>query len=851
MKKILIVDDEPVGREYLRQVLTKAGYEITEASDGEEALALLQESLPDLVITDLLMPVMDGFELLHRIRSSPETADMRVILWSALVSELSSQSLAKLAGASLLSKRLDANALLANVEACLTEAPPHVSSSVTAKGVEAVRRHLLGKKIKEINARLKDEISERLLAERLLNESNQRLEDIVNAAMDAVISTDGEQRITLFNPAAEAMFRRPASEVIGKPLACLLPQRFRDGHQRYVNAFLGGSSNSQRVGILQTLHGMRPDGEEFPIEASMSKTKSDGTVQITVIVRDISEREARDQALRASEARLRRFYDSGLVGVIYWNTDGSVTDANDKFLSLVGYSRADLEAGRIDWQAMTPLEFRHKDEAAIAELMKTGVNAEPIEKAYVRKDGQRVPVLAAAAMLDEDKTHGVAFVLDISELKEAQERIRTAALHDPLTDLPNRALTFEYGRHMLATADRTHGYAALLFIDLDRFKPINDTLGHEAGDAVLKEVGSRLSRCTRQADLVGRLGGDEFVVILTEHAHRERVVAEHVIEAIRQPIPYGEHQLEVTPSIGISLYPDHGRDIKALLRAADLAMYQAKQSGRANYRIYTHDLMDHAAEVLAMEARLRDALAHDGFELHYQPIIDLANGNLSGAEALVRLRNDHAALVGPGEFIAVAEATGLIDDIGAWVATEACQRLKEWQQMNLAPLSIAINVSPLQFRGKGFAERIGRIVADSGIDPTWLHLEITESTVIDNVDNAIEVLADIRRQGIRIALDDFGTGYSSLSLIGRLPLDKLKIDQSFVRRMETELTSLAITQAIIAMGRNLDLTLVAEGVESASSLEHLRNWGCQQAQGFLISRPLPAAEFVRWRQQAH
>lgn len=440
---------------------------------------------------------------------------------------------------------------------------------------------------------------------------------------------------------------------------------------------------------------------------------------------------------------------------------------------------------------------------------------------------------------------------DVSDRKLAQERVRQAAQHDPLTGLPNRALIFEYGNHLLAGARRNHTRGALLFIDLDRFKPINDLYGHEAGDRVLQEVAKRLLACTRDEDVVGRLGGDEFVVILPHleaGRHRAATVAQHVITSISQPFRINEFELSLSPSIGISYFPDYAPDMSTLIHTADMAMYQAKQSGRANYQFYTPEFDRRAEQALLLEVKLKHALKEGGLKLHYQPVMDLKSGKLIGAEALVRLADDDGESITPDKFIPVAEATGLIAELGEWVAAEACRQHKAWRDAGMA-LTIAINVSPIQFRQQGFAEKLSHIIKSTEVDPASIEIEVTESAVMENIANAVDILNQIKSLGVKVALDDFGTGYSSLSNLTSLPLDKLKVDQSFVRSIERDTASRAVTEAIIALGRSLKLEVHGEGIESENALHYLAEHGCNQAQGYWFSAPLPALEFAQWSRQ--
>jgi predicted signal transduction protein with EAL and GGDEF domain len=323
-------------------------------------------------------------------------------------------------------------------------------------------------------------------------------------------------------------------------------------------------------------------------------------------------------------------------------------------------------------------------------------------------------------------------------------------------------------------------------------------------------------------------------------------VAQHVIDALSHPFEIDALDLSISASVGISHFTLHGTDVDTLIHAADLAMYQAKQSGRGNYHVYTADLDNRAASSSSIEAKLKRAMKDNGLVLHYQPVIDMKSGLIIGAEALLRMSGEDHRTLGPERFVPVAESAGLIAELGEWVAAEACRQHEAWRRMGLPPVTIAINVSPLQFRQRGFAQRLQNIIAGCAIDPAHIQIEVTESTVMESVEDAIDTLRGIRAAGIRIALDDFGTGYSSLSHLSNLPLDKLKVDQSFVKRLEHDRTSRAITGAIIALGRTLNLEVVGEGIESEDALSYLQEHGCDQAQGYFISQPLPAAEFARW-----
>ena len=558
--------------------------------------------------------------------------------------------------------------------------------------------------------------------------------------------------------------------------------------------------------------------------------------------------------LQAKDEEIHEAHRLARLGTWHWDLKTGEVASSESLTEILGRTARSFDEMR---GTVLAEETWQKLNASAGEAIRTGQGYD-FQIPVTHATGEIRWLHAKARVVRNDADEAVALrgmVQDITdrkraeqELRESQEKLRVTALHDPLTGLPNRALVFEYCDHLLSASQRNHGRGALLFIDLDRFKPINDQYGHEMGDRVLKEVGRRLQACTRQEDLVGRIGGDEFVIVLPYlDADRRRaiVVAEHVVEAVSRPFEFDGLELSLSPSVGISYFPEHATEVSALLHAADLAMYQVKQSGRANYHVYSSELDERADQARLVETTLRNALKDGGLTLHYQPVMDMATGKLVGAEALVRLSGADGDACGPDCFIPVAEATGMMAELGNWVAVEACRQHEEWLSQGLA-LTVSINVSPLQFRQKSFAVDLGSILDASGIDPSKLELEVAESTVMENVADAAAILKRIKSLGVRVALDDFGTGYSSLSSLTSLPIDKLKVDQSFVRGIEVDMASRVVTDAILSLGHSLRLTLHGEGIESEPALRYLREHGCNQAQGYWFSRPLAAGEFLAW-----
>ncbi len=431
--------------------------------------------------------------------------------------------------------------------------------------------------------------------------------------------------------------------------------------------------------------------------------------------------------------------------------------------------------------------------------------------------------------------------------EQATAQMSYMAEHDFLTELPNRSLLTDRLERAMALGRRHGTRVALMFLDLDHFKHVNDSLGHLVGDELLRLVARRLVGCVRASDTVSRQGGDEFVLLLElQHLEDASLTAQKLIKAVAAPYEVAHHRLHVTASIGISLFPDDASDVEAVMRNADTAMYQAKRDGRNRYRVFTQDLNERAVNRRSMQDALHHALEHHDFELHYQPKVNLATRAITGVEALVRLRTPSRALLAPGDFVGIAEDSGLILPIGNWVLREACRQTEQWNRQGLSPGRLAVNVSAVEFRGPDFLSGVQAALAGTGLDPQQLELELTESGLIQDTALTTELLELLKEMGVHIAVDDFGTGYSSLSYLHRFPIDTLKIDRSFVQRLEVG--GEAIVSAVIAMGTSLRQRVVAEGVETEAQARFLIEHACPEGQGFLFSRPLPAdglAELLR------
>jgi diguanylate cyclase (GGDEF)-like protein len=478
--------------------------------------------------------------------------------------------------------------------------------------------------------------------------------------------------------------------------------------------------------------------------------------------------------------------------------------------------------------------------------------SDSIEGCFVGRDGRQIEVEGSLTCYRRRGEEAVIWGIcrDITERKQAQVQLYHLAHHDLLTGLPNRLSFIDRLHQARAQARRLEQKLAVFFLDLDRFKVVNDTLGHTVGDEMLQETARRLVAGVRESDTVARLGGDEFTVILGNLTGIEAAekIAGKLLKSLAQPLFIGGRELFTTASIGISIFPRDGEDPLTLIKNADIAMYQAKARGRNNYQFYAPAMDLHADRRLAMEIGLRRALEREEFILHYQPKVDVASGRVTAMEALLRWQHPELGLLPPAEFIPLAEETGLILALGEWVLRTACAQNRAWQEAGLPPVPVAVNLSGHQLQQKDMVRAVDRILKETGLHPGHLELEITETVIMQNPDFAAVVLGKLKSLGVRLAIDDFGTGYSSLSHLKRFAVNTLKIDKIFVRDVETSAADAAIATALIAMGNNLSLQIVAEGVETDGQLSFLREQRCHEVQGYLFSRPLPAAvavEFLR------
>ena len=677
---------------------------------------------------------------------------------------------------------------------------------------------------------------------------------LVEHTEDAIVSHTLKGIITSWNRGAERLFGYTEGEALGRPILTLMPEEQRIEEQYLLAAVCCGESIEE-----QDATRMRKDGSRVHVSFTISPIRDEAgsVVGVSRIGRDISERRLAEDALfrekELAEVTLKSIGDA----VITTDPAGRVTYVNPVAESMTGWRNA--QAGG---KALTEV-FRIVDghtrapapdpmQAVLRENRRTGPVANTI---LVARNGRETIIENSAAPIhdrDGRVVGGVLIFRDVSETYAMAMRMTHLAQHDFLTGLPNRVLLIDRLTQAMALGRRNDTQAALLFVDLDRFKQVNDSLGHAAGDALLKMVATRLKSCVREIDTVCRQGGDEFVVLLSAvHGMRDAgQVAEKILNACSQPYHLGGHEAHVGASIGISLFPNDGCDVDTLTRNADAAMYHAKQLGRQNFQFYTPDMNARASEHFTLENELRRALRDTELALHYQPLHDTASGRLIGCEALVRWQHPQRGLMVPADFLPQIEDSALNVPVNQWVLREACRQSQAWRAAGLNMPPVSVNLSAAQFKRGDFLPSITEILAATGLDPRHLNLELTENIVMHDADDNVEVLRCLKALGVRISIDDFGTGYSSFSHLRRLPIDMLKIDQSFVRDLPGDSDCAEITSAIIGIGKTLRHCVVAEGVETLGQLDFLRARGCDVVQGFYYDRPLPPQDFAQRLQAA-
>nr|WP_267876107.1 EAL domain-containing protein [Duganella margarita] len=923
---ILIVDDHVLNREFLMTLLSYGGHRLLEAANGAEGLKMVMAEKPDLVISDILMPNMDGYEFVTRMHAHAETADVPVIFYTATYREREAMAVAQSCGVRwVLPKPSDPEVILATVHEALgmvdnitpsaarpgsaPEPPPEgrlhdidhqvaeyldelESSSQLMSLMAADNTDSTPENLSHMTQRLSQSLSSlqavslRLTAlielgiELGAERDPQALVDIgcrvaqnICVAKYACIGVlePGATELSYFSSCGAGMPTRqiaqtPRAGVLRGLLDQRLPCRINDLNgdpatiglpptHPPVHSFLGVpiASGERTHGWLYLVDKLGADGFTEVDERVAATVAAQVAVafenlllydeikrhhaQLTL---DMNARIRLDEDLR----RFRLAMDATADAIFLVDRAGMCfVDVNATACRMLGFAREDfLQVG-----PNRALEGElHKLEELYDKLLAGDQSGAMTELLLQCKDGAPLAVEVQRRTLRSGSSWIlVAVARDITERKEAEQRLLKLAHFDTLTGLPNRSQFYDSLVHSVRQAEEHNWSLAVLFLDVDRFKNVNDTLGHTIGDELLRQFSSRLVDCLRVRDTIGRFGGDEFaaILMLPEGAQNAIAVVDKIRDALRRPFDLKGHEATVTASIGIAVYPDDSVEPDTLIQYADTAMYRAKEAGRDAFRFFTAEMNAQSLARLELENALRRAIDNQEFVLHFQPKVHISSGRISGAEVLIRWQRPGHGMVSPALFIPLLEETGLIVRVGSWVINEACRKIAAWQKTGAGAVHLSVNVSGIQFFVGGLEEEVLKAIREHDIAPDLLELELTESSLMSNAEETISVLQNLKALGIQISIDDFGTGYSSLAYLKRFPIDKLKIDIAFVREVTSNPDDAAIVLAIINMAHSLKLKVIAEGVEKEAQLAYLHRHNCDEMQGYYFSRPLPEQEF--------
>jgi diguanylate cyclase (GGDEF)-like protein/PAS domain S-box-containing protein len=700
------------------------------------------------------------------------------------------------------------------------------------------------------------DITEQIEASESLRDSEQRYRMLAESISDVIFSTDSKLSLNYVSPSVQAVLGFDAEWIFQNGWQSIIanPQQL-SGIYTLMDRVSKSLNKPEQLALLRSqvqtqlflFDCLRADGRKIPIELRLVLVWDEhgGFEGVLGVGRDISQQRRAEKDLRMAAT----VFEHSTSAILITDPAGYIVQANEAFSRVSGYAVSEV----LD-QLPNMLTVDEQQDAHLRYVLKQ-LHQHSTWEGEVwmkRRNGEHYPAwVGITAVLDDegDLASYVCFFSDISERKASEQRIHRLAYYDALTHLPNRTLFQDRLHTALQSAERQKSWVVLMFLDLDRFKPINDSLGHAAGDRMLKDMATRLLACVDNDDTVARMGGDEFTLLLQHRSSRELAlnraihVAEQILASLVRPFVLEGREFFVTASIGIALSPQDGNELSQLMKNADTAMYHAKERGKNNFQFYQADMNASALERLELESDLRHALEQDEFVLYYQPQFSGDGKRLTGAEALLRWRHPRRGLVPPGDFIPVLEELGLVVDVGDWVISEACRQLKTWHQNRVRVPKVSVNISARQFSDGQLGTRIATILRETGLPPACLELELTESILMREVSEAMQILAGLKNLGLSIAVDDFGTGYSSLNYLKQFPIDVLKIDRTFVDGLPSGEQDAQIARAIIAMAHSLNLAVIAEGVETHEQLDFLREHGCDEVQGYLFGRPMPASRF--------
>lgn len=784
--RVALVEDERIVALHLRQIFTKLGYEVVSvSSNGTDALAKIIDLKPDVVFMDIRIEGdWDGIETASRI---PEDLNIPVIYLSAYSEEVTLQ------------------------RASGTKPYGYLLKPFTERELHSTVIMAL----------------ERRRVEQILRDTQERVHLAMGAGELGYWELEGST--------GQFVCVEPLGSAVSTGANCATWDDFLSGvwrpdRQRVSDALDRTKQDDELIQVEFRRAG--PDGPRWLRAQGRAFPRDDGDdCRIVGVVQDITVNRQIENHLRLGAT----VFQSSPNGILILDEEQRVIGLNRSYTDITGLGEAQVVGTIPDFLdgCWVSIEGHSRRETTI-----------------VGADGQAIPVLVTLSSIADTEVQDatwVVIVTDLSAIRQVQAEREHFAHYDSLTDLPNRFLALDRLDHSLRRSNRDGTTTAVLFVDVDHFKRVNDTLGHSIGDAVLRVMSCRMKGAVRASDTVARLGGDEFMVILEclEGAEDAEKVASQIVAELAKPVSIENLELDMTASIGIALFPKDAKNGEDLIRAADTAMYVAKESGRNAYSFYCADMQTRTAQSLARVGQLRTALRSDQLVLHFQPQINLETQQVCGVEALVRWNHPDHGLLGAGEVVPLAEANGLIEELGQWVIAEAGRHVRLWREMGLPSMRIAVNVAPAQMRRGRLIESVRRVLTDYAVPPSLLEIEVTES-MLQNERDCIASLQELRRMGVATAIDDFGTGFSCLSSLKVLPIDRLKVDQAFVRDIPQDRNDAAITEAIVVMARSLGLRVIAEGVETQAQLDFLKQRQCHEVQGFLLARPMGHEALVRW-----
>lgn len=829
MSVIVVVDDRVTNRNILARLARslEPGAEVYPFDNPRTAFEWMIDQNVDLIVTDFQMPEMNGAEFVRECRRKLKCFDVPVIVITAYEDRDYRYSALEAGATDFLRSPIDHHEFRTRALNLLT----------MWRQKQIIRSRAVSLE-QELQAAVDQHAED-------LRKSEKKLRDVINTVPALVSASNRDGVYAFLNSHHRHFLKCDPLEAIGQAVADVFDGEFGQKQvERDQHVFENGEI---LTGLEDRLNDTDGNERQLLTTKAPLKLESGDTDLVVTVSLDITERVKAEEDVR----KLSLAVEQSPASTLITGTDGSIEYVNPKFVEVTGYPSEEVLG-----QRPSLLKSGYMPKEHYRELWETITAGKEWRGEFYnrKKNGELYWEYASVSPITGpagEITHFLAVKEDITVRKKYEEQLLRQANYDDITQLPNRVLALDRLSQALARAHRLQTMVGLLFIDLDRFKDVNDTLGHAAGDALLREVGQRLMDCVREGDTVARLGGDEFTVILPDLTapQNAEMVAEKMLEVSSRPFVIEGQELFTTGSIGITIYPLDANDPHTLMRNADAAMYRAKEMGRNRSQFFTKELNEQALERVQMEAQLRHAIARNELDLHFQPIVDLRSRSLVGAEALLRWRNDELGDIPPSQFIPLAEDSGLINSLGDWVLQRALSDASTWRNNGLSGLRMAVNVSSRQFRGTGLVDSVVQILNRTNIPPNLLELEITEGLLLEDYPETTQVFERLAGMGVGFAVDDFGTGFSSLNYLRRFPVGCLKIDRSFISGVVSNPDQAALVQAIINMARSLKLEVIAEGVETAEQLAFVKENGCNLVQGFLISKPIPSDAFFRFAKE--